>query len=81
MTQPPSSRELGYYFALMAIGSEMVFPMIVGIFLDYWLDWTPWATVIGLAVGAVGAMTHLVLMTRQHDAEERRPPGGAGGAT
>lgn len=81
MTQPPSSREMGYYFALAQIGGEMVLPMIVGIFLDYYFGWTPWATVIGLAVGAVGAMTHLVLMTRQHDAEERRPPEGPGGAT
>ncbi len=78
MSEPPSSRELGYYFALAQVGGEMVVPMIVGIFLDYYLNWTPWATVIGLAVGAVGGMTHLVLMSKQHDAEQRRPPGGAG---
>jgi F0F1-type ATP synthase assembly protein I len=69
---------LGYYFALAQVGMEMVAPMLVGIGLDYYFGWAPWATVIGLGLGFLGGMVHLVMMVRQHDAEERqKPPGGA----
>jgi F0F1-type ATP synthase assembly protein I len=67
---------MGYYFALAQIGFEMIAPMLIGLGLDYWLGWMPWATVIGLIVGFVGGMVHLVRMVQKHDAEERRPPGG-----
>jgi F0F1-type ATP synthase assembly protein I len=76
--RPPDSREMGYYFALAQIGLEMVAPMLVGLGLDYFFGWTPWATVIGLGLGFLGGMVHLVMMVQRHDAEERRqPPGGA----
>ncbi len=72
----PDPREMGYYFALAQVGFEMVAPIGVGIALDYYFDWTPWGTVVGLVVGFLGGMTHLILMVRQHDAEERRQPPG-----
>jgi F0F1-type ATP synthase assembly protein I len=69
---------MGYYFALAQIGLEMVAPMGVGLGLDYYFNWTPWATVVGCLLGFVGGMVHLVLLVQQHDSEERRgrPPGG-----
>jgi hypothetical protein len=80
VTPPPDSGETGFYFALAQVGVEMVAPMLLGLLLDWWLGWMPWATVIGLGLGSVGGMVHLVLMVRQHDAEKRRrPPGGAPG--
>ena len=76
--QPPNSREMGYYFALAQVGLEMVAPMLVGIGLDYYFGWGPWATVIGLGLGFVGGMIHLIAMVKQHDAEQRqKPPGDA----
>ena len=78
MQPPPNSREMGYYLALAQIGTEMVAPMLLGVWLDYWRGWTPWATIIGLVVGFGGGLAHLVLMVQKHDAEERhKPPGGA----
>ena len=77
MTQPPDSREMSYYFALSQIGLEMVAPMGIGLLLDYWLGWMPWATIIGLVLGFVGGMIHLVTMIQQHDAQKRQPPGDA----
>ncbi len=54
--------------------------MLVGLGLDYYFGWMPWATVIGLALGGVGGMLHLILMVQQHEAEKRRrPPGGTPG--
>ena len=77
MTQPPNPRELGFYFALAQIGLEMVAPMVIGLLLDYWLDWLPWLTVIGLTLGVVGGMVHLVMMVQQHNKERQQPPGDA----
>jgi F0F1-type ATP synthase assembly protein I len=76
---PPNSREMGYYVALGQIGLEMIAPMGLGLLLDYWLDTMPWATIIGLILGFVGGLVHLVLMVNRHDAEERQrqPPEGA----
>ena len=74
---PPSSRELGYYFALAQIGLEMVAPIVFGFLIDYYFGWLPWFTVAFAVLGLVGGMVHLILMVQQHDAEERRkPPGG-----
>jgi len=68
---------MGYYFALAQVGIEMVAPMGLGLLLDYCFHWTPWAMIVGLVVGFVGGLVHLVLMVRRHDAEKRRPPGDA----
>jgi F0F1-type ATP synthase assembly protein I len=74
---PPNSREVGYYFALAQVGTEMVVPLVIGAIIDHYAGWTPWATVIGLVLGSVGGMVHLILMVKRHDAEKRRQrPGG-----
>jgi F0F1-type ATP synthase assembly protein I len=75
---PPNSKEMGYYFALAQVGVEMVAPIGLGLALDYYFGWLPWATVVCAVLGFVGGMAHLVLMVTKHDAEERqKPPGGA----
>lgn len=75
---PPNPKELGYYFALGAVGLEMVTPIGLGLALDFYFGWLPWATAVCAVLGFVGGMTHLILMVSQHDAEERpKPPGGA----
>ena len=71
---PPSPRETGYYYALAQIGLEMVAPIGIGIGIDAYFDSQPWATVIGAAIGFIGGMVHLILLVRQHDAEEQRQP-------
>jgi F0F1-type ATP synthase assembly protein I len=69
---------MGYAFALAQVGLEMVAPIGIGLLLDYYFGCLPWATVGGAVLGFVGGMTHLILMVKQHEAEERRrPPGGA----
>jgi F0F1-type ATP synthase assembly protein I len=68
---------MGYYFALAQIGLEMVAPIGIGLAIDYYFNCLPWATVVCAILGFVGGMVHLVVMVQKHDAEERRPPGGA----
>ena len=41
---PLQSKDLGFYFALGQVGLEMVVPIAVGVYLDDWLGWSPWAT-------------------------------------
>lgn len=65
--QPPNVKEMGFYFALAQVGLEMVFPLGVGIGLDYYLNWTPWATVIGFALGFIGGFAHLMVLVNRHE--------------
>lgn len=53
---------MGLYFTLAQVGMEMVAPLVGGLFLDDQFGWTPWATVIGAALGLVGGLVHLVMI-------------------
>jgi F0F1-type ATP synthase assembly protein I len=72
----PDPKDLGHYFALAQVGMEMVFPMCVGIAVDYYLGCKPWATVIGLIFGFAGGMLHLIMLAKQR--EKNRPKGPPG---
>ena len=48
----PNPRDLGRYFALAQVGLEMVAPIVLGLFLDSRLGWTPWGVVAGAVIGA-----------------------------
>ena len=52
-------------------GEEVLFsPGRLGLWLDYYFDWSPWATVIGAILGFVGGTAHLIVMAQK--IEERR---------
>jgi F0F1-type ATP synthase assembly protein I len=70
-------RDLRRYMELSQIGLEMVAPIGLGLVLDYYTGWMPWATVTCCVLGFVGGMLHLVALTRKQDEGKRRPPGGA----
>ena len=69
---PPDSKELGYYFTLAQVGLEMVAPLIVGLVIDAVLGTSPWLMLAGIIFGFVGGLTHIIMLTNKHDAEERR---------
>jgi F0F1-type ATP synthase assembly protein I len=53
----------------------MVAPVGVGIALDHFLGWSPWATVGGAIFGLVGGLAHLIaLSNRRHDAGPSTKP-------
>jgi len=64
--------DVGFYYALAYSGLEMVAPIAIGVYLDNRFGWSPWATVIGVVVGLVGGMAHMLLMLKRH--EEGRSP-------
>jgi F0F1-type ATP synthase assembly protein I len=74
---PPDSKELGYYFALAQVGMEMVAPLGIGLGLDFYFGWLPWATVTGAVLGFVGGFIHMLALVNRHDAEERSRRNGS----
>ena len=74
--RPVNPRELGFYVSLAQVGLEMVAPVGLGAILDASFGWTPWATVIGFALGFIGGFLHLLVLLKRHEeAERRKPPG------
>jgi F0F1-type ATP synthase assembly protein I len=72
----PDPKEVGSYLTLAHVGMEMVAPMGLGIALDSFFGWTPWATVVGTVLGFVGGIVHLVILSNRYDADRRTPPPG-----
>jgi F0F1-type ATP synthase assembly protein I len=67
---PEHSKDMGRLLALSQVGLEMVAPVAVGLALDHYLKWSPWATVAGAGLGLAGGLVHLVvLLNRFEDAE------------
>jgi len=62
---------MGIYLSLAQVGLEMVAPLVVGVVIDHYAGWGPWATVIGIIVGFVGGISHIVVLSRKQD-EARR---------
>jgi F0F1-type ATP synthase assembly protein I len=56
------------------VGFEMVVPIAVGMMLDRYLEWMPWATVGGAVLGFVGGVMHLALLSRSADAANSSQP-------
>jgi F0F1-type ATP synthase assembly protein I len=61
--------------ALSQVGLEMVAPILLGLGLDYWLDWGPWGVITGAVVGLVGGLAHLVHLARPGEQEQQPPKG------
>jgi hypothetical protein len=77
--QPDSQSDLGFYLALAQTGLEMAAPIAVGMVLDSYLGWAPWATAAGAVIGLAGGLTHMLMILGR--AEERRPTKPPRGAT
>jgi F0F1-type ATP synthase assembly protein I len=64
---PLNPRDLGRFVAIGQVGMEMVAPVGIGLALDHYLGWTPWATVAGACLGLVVGITHLVVLANRSD--------------
>ena len=58
-------KDLGKALALSQIGMEMVVPIVLGLVVDYYFGWLPWATVVGAVLGLIGGLAHLVQLTKK----------------
>jgi F0F1-type ATP synthase assembly protein I len=71
----PRFGQMGYLLALGQVGIEMVVPIGVGIALDLWLHTAPVFILIGVVVGLVGGLVHmLAILKRMDKSESEKPP-------
>jgi F0F1-type ATP synthase assembly protein I len=74
----PDAREVGFYFTLAQVGTEMVIPAVGGLLVDVYLHTMPWGLLIGAVVGFVGGFYHLIVLVNRHDradsSKEKRDP-------
>jgi len=70
--QEPNRRQLGTYFALAQVGLEMVIPIGLGGWVDEQMGSGPWLLVLGVVLGFVLGIVHLVVFARRDDP---KPPG------
>jgi hypothetical protein len=71
----PDPKNVGRAYAMAQVGIEMVAPIGLGVALDCWLGWTPWATVAGAVFGFVGGLVHLVSMMNKENRNGPTKPG------
>ena len=71
-------KEMGRYVALGQVGLEMVIPIGLGLALDYYLGWTPWAAVAGAVLGFVGGIAHLIYLVSKMQDGDGSPKAGPG---
>src|SRR5262245_18260214 len=59
--------DVGFYFALVQTGVEMVVPIAIGAFLDNLYGWSPWATAVGAVLGMAGELWHMLLLIKRNE--------------
>ena len=64
MAKDNQSAETQRLWRLSAMGSELAFGIIgmvlLGLFLDWWLGWSPWGVLVCTVLGVVGAVYNFI---------------------
>jgi F0F1-type ATP synthase assembly protein I len=71
----PSSgdqKDLGRLLAMGQVGMEMAAPIALGAVIDSYFRSSPWAVLVGAAIGFIGGFTHLVRMAGSPPTQPRR---------
>jgi F0F1-type ATP synthase assembly protein I len=63
--QEPNRRQMGIYYALAQVGLEMVVPIGMGWWADKQLGSAPWLLVVGVVLGFMLGIGHLIALTRE----------------
>jgi F0F1-type ATP synthase assembly protein I len=74
LLDPGSREDLKRYMTLAQVGLEIVAPGILGLVLDARFGWGPWGLIIGIVVGFVGGLYHLVILSNREDRPASPPP-------
>jgi F0F1-type ATP synthase assembly protein I len=68
--KPVNHYLLARILAISAVGVEMVTPAVIGLAVDYRFGTSPWGLIVGVLIGFVGALYHLVLLSKPGAAED-----------
>jgi F0F1-type ATP synthase assembly protein I len=68
-------KEFSQFMSIGQVGMEMAVPIGIGVALDHYLHWMPWATIAGAILGFVGGMTHLITLANRRDGDSSKPRG------
>ncbi len=69
------SSQFGYLMAIGQVGIEMVVPIGLGVLADVKLKTMPLFVVIGVLVGLIGGMLHMMaLLKRMDQLKNKKPP-------
>jgi F0F1-type ATP synthase assembly protein I len=60
-------KQLARYLTLSQVGFEMVVPIVIGLVLDNYFDWSPWGVAIGAVLGLALGLIHLVHLTSKEE--------------
>jgi hypothetical protein len=63
-------REMSRLLAYSQVGFEMAAPIGIGLALDLWLGWLPWATLTGAVLGLTFGLFRAVRMMNAENAAE-----------
>jgi hypothetical protein len=78
--KPPLASAMEWVAKITTVALEMALPAIGGGYLDTRLGTSYWA-LIGVVVGVVGGMWHLLQMTRQPNSKSKRNGSSGSGST
>lgn len=76
---PLLSKDAGRALAYSQVGLEMVAPIVIGILLDDYLQWSPWGVSVGAVLGLVLGVVRLVQLTKppKKSNNDSSPPSGS----
>jgi F0F1-type ATP synthase assembly protein I len=70
----PKPSGLAYVMALSQVGLEMVVPIGLGVGLDLWIGTVPWFMILGVVLGLVGGLVHMMAILRRMDRSKLTKP-------
>ena len=76
MSRQPGERDGSDYRGLALAGTavtELVAPILLGVWADSHFGWAPWGLAVGAVVGFVGGIGHLLVIANR--AGETKKPG------
>lgn len=77
-SRSPISIGMDWGARVTSIGLEFALPAVLGHFLDKWLGWTPWLTIVGAILGMTSGMIHILRLPAElAKAQERRSTSGS----
>lgn len=77
MTDPRDDRKPDYRSLALAgtAVTELVAPVLLGVWIDHQFNTGPWGLVVGVTVGFVGGIAHLMMIVSRTDPRDKKTGG------